>query len=70
MLLVKVLLGVLLIMICVALFSGLGFLIKDKGKSNRVRNALTIRIGLSVVAIIIVIIAALTGVLEFNPRPQ
>ena len=70
MLLVKVLLGVLLVMICVALFSGLGFLIKDQGKTNRVRNALTVRIGLSVLAIVVVIIAALTGVLEFNPRPQ
>lgn len=70
MLLVKVLLVVLLIMICIALFSGLGFLIKDQGKTNRVRNALTIRIGLSVLAIIIVIVAAMTGVLELNPRPQ
>ena len=70
MLLVKVLLVVLLIMICAALFSGLGFLIKDQGKTNRVRNALTIRIGLSVLAIVIVIIAAMTGVLEINPRPQ
>ncbi|MEM7377646.1 MAG: hypothetical protein AAF460_09090, partial [Pseudomonadota bacterium] len=28
----------LLVMICAALFSGLGFLIKDKGQTNRLRN--------------------------------
>lgn len=70
MLLVKVLLVALLVMIVISLFTGLGFLLKDKGKTKRVANALTIRIGLSVLAIIIVIVAAATGVLQVNPSPM
>jgi len=70
MLLVKVLLVALLVGIIISLFSGLGFLLKDKGKTKRTANALTIRIGLSALAIIIVIVAAATGVLQINPSPM
>lgn len=53
----------------VSLFSGLYFLVKDKGQSNRTVNALSVRIGLSIVAIIVVTIAGATGVIDFNPGP-
>lgn len=69
MLLVKFILLLLLGFIIVSLFSGLFFLVKDKGQTKRTVNALTFRIGLSVLAIVVVLIAAATGVIEFNPNP-
>ena len=69
MLLVKIIVLVLLVFVIISLFSGLYFLVKDKGQSNRTVNALTMRIGLSVVAIIVVLIAGVTGILEINPSP-
>jgi len=69
MLLVKVIVLLLLGFVVVSLFSGLFFLVKDKGKTNRTVNALSVRIGLSVLAIVVVMIAGATGVIELNPSP-
>jgi hypothetical protein len=69
MLLVKVIILLLLGFVMISLFSGLYFLVKDKGQSNRTVNALSVRIGLSIVAIIVVAIAGATGVINFNPGP-
>ena len=69
MLLVKLIVLLLLGFVIVSLFSGLYFLVKDKGQSNRTVNALSVRIGLSIVAIVIVMIAGATGVIEFNANP-
>lgn len=69
MLLVKFIVLLLLGFVIVSLFSGLYFLVKDKGQSNRTVNALSLRIGLSILAILIVIIAGATGVIEMNPSP-
>lgn len=70
MLLVKLVLVLLLGAIVVSLFSGLFFLVKDKGQTNRTANALSVRIGLSILAIVVVLIAGATGVLEMNPDPR
>lgn len=59
----KILLAVLLGMVLLSLFSGLYFMYKDKGKSRRVVTALTIRIGLSVLIIVIVIFGYFSGML-------
>lgn len=59
----KILLVILLCMVLLSLFSGLYFMYKDKGKSRRVVNALTIRIGLSVLIIVIVIVGYFSGML-------
>ena len=69
MLLVKFIVLLLLGFVIISLFSGLYFLVKDKGQSNRTVNALSVRIGLSIVAILIVMIAGATGVIELNPSP-
>lgn len=69
MLLVKVIVLLLLGFVVVSLFSGLFFLVKDKGQTNRTVNALSVRIGLSILAIIVVMIAGATGVIELNPSP-
>lgn len=69
MLFVKFIVILLLGFVIVSLFSGLFFLVKDKGQTNRVVNALTLRIGLSILAIVIIIFAAAFGLIEFNPSP-
>jgi len=60
---------ILLLMVVISLFSGLFFLVKDKGQTKRTVNALSIRIGLSILIIVVVMIAAATGVIDFNRNP-
>ena len=55
---------ILLLAIIISLFSGLYFLVKDKGQTKRTVNALTVRITLSLVAFILLIIAAFTGLIS------
>ena len=69
MLFVKFIVILLLGFVIVSLFTGLYFLVKDKGQTNRTVNALSVRIGLSILAIVIVVIAGATGVIELNPSP-
>ena len=59
----KVLVGVLLLLVLVSLFSGLYFMYKDKGNSKRVVTALTIRVGLSITLIAIVIASYFLGLI-------
>lgn len=51
----KIIIAVLLVLVIISLFSGLYFMYKDKGNSKRVVNALTIRVGLSITIIVILI---------------
>ncbi len=69
MLFVKFIVILLLGFVIVSLFTGLYFLVKDKGQTNRTVNALSVRIGLSILAIVIVVIAGATGVIDLNPSP-
>ncbi len=57
----KILIIVLLIAILISLSSGMVFLIKDKGKTKRTVNALTIRVALSVALFILLFVGYLTG---------
>ena len=61
--LVKLMVIVLLIAIVASLFSGLFFMVKDKGQSGRSANAMTIRIGLSIFAFVLLMVAAATGLI-------
>lgn len=63
MLLVKLIIIILLLAVIASLFSGLFFLVKDESGNKRTVKALTWRIGLSLVAILVIVIAGLTGVL-------
>ncbi|MBX2879789.1 MAG: twin transmembrane helix small protein [Granulosicoccus sp.] len=69
MLFIKFIVLLLLGFVIVSLFSGLYFLVKDKGQTNRTVNALSIRIGLSILVIVIVMVAGVTGIIEMNPSP-
>ena len=70
MLLVKMIVLILLLMVVISLFSGLFFLVKDKGQTKRTVNALSLRIGLSILIIVVIMIAAATGVIDINQNPM
>ena len=59
----KTLAVVLLLTILASLGTGLVFLLKDKGQSDRAAKALTWRIGLSVMLFVLFLIGAATGVI-------
>jgi hypothetical protein len=59
----KLLILLTLAAIVVSLGSGLFHLVKDDGKSNRMVNALTVRIGLSVLLFVLLLIAWRTGLI-------
>ena len=69
MLFVKFIVVLLLFFIVVSLFSGLFFLVKDKGQTKRTVNALTIRIVISVLAILVIIVAFASGLITSNNTP-
>lgn len=65
----KILIVVLMLAILVSLFSGLVFLIKDGGKTNRVLNSLALRVALSVALLAVILLSLWQGGLTLNPAP-
>ena len=65
----KILIVVLMLAILVSLFSGLFFLIRDGGKTNRVLNSLALRVALSVALLAVILLSLWQGGLELNPTP-
>ena len=63
----KALVILLLLVILSTLFSGLYFLIRDKGHSNRTVKSLTWRIGLSLALFVLLLIGAATGWIQPHP---
>lgn len=59
----------LMLAVLVSLFSGLFFLIKDGGKTNRVVNSLAIRVTLSILLLAVILISLWQGALTLNPTP-
>ncbi|HEV2320878.1 MAG TPA: twin transmembrane helix small protein [Gammaproteobacteria bacterium] len=57
----------ILIAILASLFSGLYFMLKDRSRSTRNLKALTIRISLSLLLIILLVAAYLAGIIKPNP---
>lgn len=57
---------VVLIAILGSLFSGMYFMIRDRGRSTRSVKALSIRIGLSMLLFALLVIAYLTGIIQPN----
>jgi hypothetical protein len=60
----KLLIVAVLFAIVVSLASGLGFLMKDGGRSKRMVNALTLRIGLSVLLFVLLFVSWAAGWIE------
>ncbi|WP_150911880.1 twin transmembrane helix small protein [Marinobacter halotolerans] len=65
----KISIVVLMLAVVVSLFSGLFFLIKDGGKSNRVLNSLALRVALSIALLAVILISLWQGGLTLNPTP-
>ncbi|AHI30884.1 MULTISPECIES: twin transmembrane helix small protein [Marinobacter] len=65
----KILIVVLMLAVLVSLFSGLFFLIRDGGKTNRVLNSLALRVALSVLLLAVILISVWQGGLTLNPTP-
>ena len=57
----KIVIIILLFAVIVSLFSGLYFVYKDKGQSNRAVISLTIRISLSVLVFVILMVSYYFG---------
>ena len=66
--LIKVAIVVMLLLIVGSLFSGLYYLIKDKGTGERTAKALTIRISLSITLFLLLMLGFYTGVIG-QPHP-
>lgn len=62
--LAKILVVLILLVIIGSLFSGLFYLVKDKGTSERTVRALTVRISLSVLLFVLLMIGYATGLLQ------
>ena len=62
--LAKTLVVLILLVIIGSLFSGLFYLVRDKGSSDRTVRALTVRISLSVLLFILLMIGYATGILQ------
>lgn len=65
----KILIVVLMLAVVVSLFSGLFFLIRDGGKTNRVLNSLALRVALSVALLAVILLSLWQGGLTLNPTP-
>ncbi|MFW5969099.1 MAG: twin transmembrane helix small protein [Halofilum sp. (in: g-proteobacteria)] len=63
---VKILLVILLLLIVGSLASALIFLMRDSSDSDRTARALTWRIGLSITAFLLLLLAGWTGLIEPN----
>ncbi|NOY66055.1 MAG: twin transmembrane helix small protein [Gammaproteobacteria bacterium] len=60
----KILVVFLLLVIVSSLFSGMYYMVKDKGKTDRAVKALTWRIGISVALFALLLIGSQTGLIQ------
>ncbi len=67
--LLKFLIILLMLAVMVSLFSGLVFLVKDKGDRRRVVSSLAVRVGLSVLLLAVILLSLWQGGLTLNPTP-
>ena len=63
----KIVIIVLLFAVIVSLFSGLFFIYKDKGQSDRAVKALTVRIALSILVVVLLAASYLFGLVPGTP---
>lgn len=64
---IKYLIVVVMFAIVVSLGSGMYFMLRDKGRSRRMVNSLTVRISLSVALFVLLFVAWYFGLLQPHP---
>ena len=64
----RILIVILLLAVIASLFSGLFFIYRDKGQSDRALISLTIRIALSILVFLILIGSYYFGLIPDHPR--
>ena len=64
----RIVIVILLLAVIASLFSGLYFIYKDKGESNRAVISLTIRIILSITVFVILMASYYFGLIPGSPR--
>jgi len=62
----KLLIIINLLLIIISLFSGMFFLVNDDGKKNRIVTSLTIRVGLSISLICLLLVGYYFGAIQPN----
>ncbi len=62
----KILIIINLLLIIISLFSGMFFLVNDDGKKNRIVTSLTIRVGLSISLICLLLVGYYSGAIQPN----
>ncbi len=65
----KIVIIILLLAVVASLFSGLFFIYRDKGQSDRAVKALTVRVALSVLVFIILMASYYFGLVPGTPGP-
>ncbi|GAA3568074.1 MULTISPECIES: twin transmembrane helix small protein [Marinobacter] len=65
----KIVIVIMMIAVLISLFTGLVFLIRDGGKTNRVVNSLAVRVGLSLALLALILVSLWHGDLSLNPTP-
>ncbi|MCP4409720.1 MAG: twin transmembrane helix small protein [Gammaproteobacteria bacterium] len=60
----KIIVVLLFIIVLVSLSSGLVFMVKDKGQTHRNVKALTLRVGLSILAFVLLMSAYYAGLIQ------
>ena len=65
----KIVIVGLLILVIISLFVALYTLVNDKGQSNRTVRALTMRVSLSILLIVILLISYKAGLIKPNASP-
>lgn len=65
----KIVILILLFLIVCSLFLALYTLLKDKGRTNRTVRLLTMRVGLSILLIIILLVSYKAGLIHPNNSP-
>lgn len=65
----KAVIVVLMLAVVISLFSGLFFLIRDGGKTNRVVNSLAVRVALSLILLAVIVLSLWQGGLTLHPTP-
>lgn len=66
---IKIGIIITLIAIVISLAAAGFFLVRDSGRSRRVVKALTVRVTLSVILLVLILLFVFTGVLHFNKSP-